>query len=160
MIAQLQLNHSLSAYNGIALQDLNLGVEVRLYSPIAAFEEIYLKASSVRIVARSAGEQGYINISIPTSVIDAEGITSRAAGNIELKLFSRASDGVDYTVQIFDASISDFRSDIALGGATYTLVLRDDFSTPVKSAIVITDYVSKKKMAYTGALEYYICQQV
>lgn len=152
---KLQLNHSLTGFNAVG-EDLGLKVSAKLYSITSDFEPLTLKASNVVIAIRPSGENGYINLSIPTSVESSEEITDRIEGNIEVKVLNIIAGGAEYIAQIFDEKIDDFRFDLGSRSSTFSFVLRADFSTPVKKDITLTSYISKRKLSYDGAISRYI----
>lgn len=147
----LQLNHNLTGFAGLGSQIAGLRANAKIYSPIAAFEQMPLPMKSVNIISRAMGTDGYISLSIPTSRIDIEAITDRIEGNILLTINSLNLLGDEYAVQIFDYVVDEFRYDLGAKSGTYTLILRGDFSTPPKQAINLTKYSSKKKLTDPSA---------
>jgi len=156
MINLIQLTHTVTPYTGSSIYGLGIKLYARVYSSTQAFTDLILKVSKAKIVSREVGVEGYINLSIPTSFLDSEELLVRADGRIEIKIVNVSIDGIETTVQIFDADIDDFRFDISPDKATYTLVLRSDFSSPVKGAVIQNNFISKIKLAYTGVEERYV----
>ena len=147
----LQLNHNLLGSGGLESKVTGLKVTAKIYSPTLLFTELELKVSSVTIISREQGTDGYISLTIPTSRNDIEEITDRIDGNVLLTISSLNFLGDSYAIQAFDYAVDDFRYDLGANSGTYTLILRGDFSTPVKQAVNITNYSNRKKLTDQSA---------
>lgn len=156
MITQLQLTHSLAPYTGKVLANAGLILKARLYSPTELFTELELKASSLQLVIRDNNEDGYASLVIPVSPSYMDEITARVSGNLELQICNLSVDGSVHIAQTLDYKLDDFRFDSGANKSSYTLVIKDDFSAPTKASVLITQYVSKQKQAYSGSSDVYV----
>lgn len=146
----VQLNHNLLGNQSAASEVVGLRAVAKIVT--GGFSDLELKVKAVNIISRGQGVDGYISITIPTSRYDLDAITDRVAGNVQLVISSLNALGESYAIEVFDYTIDDFRYDLGVNSGTYTLILRGDFSTPVKQAINLTSYSSKKKLTEQTAL--------
>ena len=145
----LSLNHTLVGYSVSALSVVTLRATLTLYSPTLLFTPLTLKTSSISLTAKSKGRDGYVIVVVPIDVAEIAAITDRVTGNARLVLNSVTSDGTEYSTKIIDQSISDFRYDSGANKSSASIVLRGDYSTPIRESITQTGYISKKKLANT-----------
>jgi len=142
-----QINHSLLGTSGGGdLEVVGLVATAKIYSLSSLFDDLYIPINSLSIINRAVGSDGYISINSPTSRLNISDITERIAGNVLLKIYSKTANGELYAIQALDYEVSDFRYDLGVKNATYTLVMRDDFSSPPNTNIILDSYSSKKKL--------------
>jgi len=153
----LSFTHSTTGISGAISEVTAISAVAKIYSPTQLFEELELKISALTVVSREAGVDGYISLTIPTSRLDIEEITTRIEGNVLLTINNINLLGDAYAIQSFDYAIDDFRYDLGAANATYTIILRGDFSTPPKQAITLINFSSKKKLTdQNAAVQRYI----
>ena len=141
-----QLNHQLSPYQLNANPIIGMIIRARIYDPNEVLTDLHIKLSVARLNILGFRNDGRVNLTIPTSDVDAQAITDRIEGRIEVKVFYLLADGSEIAIYIIDGTVSDFRFDIGAMQSTYTIVMRADFSTPVKADVLVTRYISKRRL--------------